>query len=204
MNAGSHRRSADRRALPASQRRYGLALAFALMWLSLPAASLAQQREDYSFEMPIEYASLGVGPQPALGHIRLQPGLEAARVTRAIIDALQAMQLSIVKPALDLDDPLPQRQPWETDVVEISAEQIESHNRATPAMALPQDRIFGLRYKGAYRIENRELRFTLTPVLMQRGVSGKFRKYDKAYSGMYFHGLLKTAMTAELASAHTP
>lgn len=204
MNACCHRACLQRASIHRRAAAPMAVLAFALAWLSLPVTSIAQQQEDYSFEMPIEYASLGVGPQPALGHIRLQPGLESARVTRAIIDALQAMQLSIVKPKLDLDDPLPQKKPWETDVVEISAAQVETHNRATPAMALPENRIYGLRYKGVYRIENRELRFTLMPELMHRGVSGKFRKYDKAYSGMYFHGLLKTAMTAELARAHGP
>lgn len=173
----------------------------ALAVACVPAAGAAQERKDYDFSMPIEYASLGVGPQPALGHIRLEPGLEAARVTRAIIDALQAMQLSIVKPRIDLDDPLPQKKEWETDVVEVAARDIEAHNRAAPAMALPGNRVYGLRYKGAYRIEQRELRFTLTPVLMHRGVSGKFRQYSQAYSGMYFHGLLKAAMAAELARA---
>lgn len=200
MNSGFPRRWSAR---AQRCRAFALKLSLALVLSAsiLPAASLAQPRENYSFAMPIEYASLGVGPQPALGYIRLEYGLENARVTRAIIDALQAMQLSIVEPKLDLDDPLPQRKEWATDVVEIGAQQVQAYNLKVPAMALQENKIYGLRYRGSYLIANRELRFNLTPELMHRGVSGKFRKYPDQYSGMYFHDLLKAAMAAELSKA---
>lgn len=176
-------------------------LAFIALLCLGAAAELAAQdkKDDYRFAMPIEYRSLGVGPQPALGHIPLEPGLEASKITRAILNSLQKMDMNIIKPKLDLDDPLPQRKEWTTDVVQISALQIQAHNQAAPGMKLPENHLYGLQYKGKYQIVNRELVFTLTPILMHRGAGGKFRSFNRPYSGMYFHNVLKTAMVIELA-----
>jgi hypothetical protein len=181
--------------------RRAVPLAFVLACLFPPIAAQAQSREDYSFKMPIEYPSLGVGPQLTLGYVRLTPGMETAQVTRAIIDALQKMQMSIDKPAIALDDPLPlpQKKEWETDLVKIEPEKIKRHNDLHPTMKLDTRHTFWLRYKGSYQIVDRELIFKLFPVLEHSAQLGRPRPYKKPYSGIYFRDLLQDSVKIELA-----
>jgi len=127
-----------------------------------------------------------MGPQPTIGILQLEAGEERSLVSRAILEALQLLRHSIVDPELSLDELLPAKEKWETDLVPLEAAEIAAYNRAAAGSRLPDDRLLGVVYSGRYEVEDKELRFELSAVLYQRGLKGKYRKYREPYDSAFF------------------
>jgi hypothetical protein len=151
-----------------------------------------------SFAVGFSYPSLAVGPQP-LGGIVVREGLEARTASDAILEAVQALQLSVVVPKLDAAGLIPAGARWETDVTPLAAEDVAEHNRRFPAMPLPLDRVYGLQYAGEYRIVGKELRFRLESILHERGTASRFRPYERGpYAGGFFFDRFKRLVQERL------
>lgn len=156
---------------------------------------------EESFAVPYSYKGFGAGPQPLLGVVELNEGSEARVVSRAVVEALQSFQLSIVDPPAQLDTILPPGKPWKTDIAPIKAEVIADYNRRFPQMALPVDRLYGIQYSGMYSIVEKEFRFRLESLLFQRGAASDYRPYSRRdYSGSFFFERAKALFLERLSS----
>jgi hypothetical protein len=151
--------------------------------------------------MVFEYPSFGAGTQPFLGSVVLAQGTEAMTASRAIIDSVQLLQHSIVEPPLQAGGAILAGQTWSTDTVEIDPKLVTEHNQAFPAMALPTDRQYGIKYSGTYVIENKQLAFKLQSFIYQRGTQSAFRPYDGPYSGAFFGQRLEKVIQGRLSTA---
>jgi hypothetical protein len=152
------------------------------------------------------YKGIGVGPQALAGMIVLERGMESRVASRAIIDAVQSLQLAFREPAsVGLDTLLPPGKSWTTDVLPIERASIVAYNEsATPRMAIPADRLYGVQYIGVYAIVDRELRFNIAAKLFQRGAASAERPYSRDYSGDWFVAQLRDAIRAKLTAAAAP
>jgi hypothetical protein len=156
---------------------------------------------EESFAVPYSYKGFGAGPQPILGVVELNEGSEARIASRAVVEAMQSFQLSIVDPPAQLDTILPPNKPWKTDIAPVKVEDIAEYNRRFPHMALPVDRLYGIQYSGMYTIVEKEFRFRLESILFQRGAASDYRPYSrKDYSGSFFFERAKALFLERLGS----
>ena len=132
-----------------------------------------------SFSVPFLYRGMGMGPEPLLGMVVVERGEEDRLVSRALLETMQAMQMSIVEPPASLEHLIPAGLTWKTGITVLDQGLIQQHNERFPHMALPTDRIYGLQYVGSYVIQNKEFRFRLESHLYHRGIGAEFRPYQK-------------------------
>jgi hypothetical protein len=187
-----------------SMDRFALALLFGALVIvaSFGTAAAADKKDQFRFSLPISYDAFGIGPQPTMSTVTLAQGQEPKKVTFALIQALQALHLSVVKPKdVDLSDPLPQNTRFATNTVPLTRQDIDEHNTQFPSAKMPTDRLYELEFQGRFKIVDRELVVELTPVLHYRGRIGKLRQYNNAFGGQFFHRKLKALLVAQLMQA---
>jgi hypothetical protein len=158
---------------------------------------------DGSLTVPFAYRGIGVGPSSMAGVIELERGMESRVASRAIIDAVQSLQLAFQEPAtVSLDTLLPPKTKWKTDVMPIERASMEAYNASVqPRMAVPLNRLYGVQYSGEYAVVERELRFNVSAKLYQRGAASADRPYGQDYSGAYFIKQLTDVIRTKLTSA---
>lgn len=157
----------------------------------------AQDTDAATLSIPFRYAGLGVGSGIVEGTVVLPDDAAAAFVSRAIVEALQEMQHSLIEPKRELGEPVPQDEPWWTDTVPIEQAAIQAHNEAFSGMILPT-RFYEIQYVGAYRLERRELLFFLSANLFERAAATEPRRYEADYSGDFFVAPLAEAIRGKL------
>lgn len=185
-------------------------VAVALLLVLGGCASAPDQRrgmgdggQSESMSVPFAYSGIGVGPSAMAGVIELERGMESRIASRAIIDAVQSLQLAFIEPTpVGLDTLLPPKKSWTTDVLPIERASIEAYNANAPArMTVPIDRLYSVQYTGEYAVVDRELRFNIAVKLFQRGAASAARPYARDYSGAYFIRQLTEAIRTKLIAA---
>ncbi|WP_020683952.1 hypothetical protein [Marinobacterium rhizophilum] len=151
------------------------------------------------FSIPFYYRGLGVAGQPRVGFVPLRHGEEGAVVTRALLESLQALEMSIVEPPIDLETLIQPEQTWKTGRTELPDAIITRHNEEYPDQAIPNNRIYAIEYEGRYKILPNEFRLDLASKLYHKGLGGDFRPFESAdYSSKFFMGLIQSGMRAYL------
>ncbi|CAN5309410.1 hypothetical protein BH10PSE4_BH10PSE4_14250 [soil metagenome] len=173
----------------------GLLAAGAIAMVAVPLA--AKPKPPPTLVVPFQYQGLGVGEGAVQGGIVLTKDSEATYVSRALVAALQDRQYSLVSPKLPVGAVVPQGKTWTSDIVPLSPDMIERHNGAYPSMSLPP-RYYSLQYYGEYRLERRELLFSISARLYERAAATEPRPYKKAYSGDFFVAPLAASLKARL------
>ncbi len=147
------------------------------------------------FSIPFYYRGLGVGGQPRVGFVPLRRGEEEAVVTRALLESLQDLEMSIVEPPVDLDTLIPPEETWKTGRTELPNDIIARHNQEYPALAVPNNRIYAIEYEGRYKILPNEFRLNMASRLYHKGLGGQFRPFESAeYSSEFFMELIQAGM----------
>jgi hypothetical protein len=147
------------------------------------------------FSIPFYYRGLGVAGQPRVGFVPLNRGEEEAVVTKALLESLQDLEMSIVEPPIDLDALIPPEETWKTGKTELSGEIITRHNQKHPDRAVPNNRIYALEYEGSYAIRRDEFRLNIASKLYHKGLGGQFRPFESAeYSSEFFMELIMAGM----------
>ena len=173
--------------------RVSLALA---IFISLLGGCASQHPVNLS--IPFRYEGLGAGANDVRNEIVLPVDRESTFISRAIVNALQELEFSVVEPDVELGSPLPQGKQFTTDTVPIRAAVIADHNiQHEGEMSLPP-RFYSLRYHGAYRLVDRDLVFELTAELYERAAATTSRLYTKSYSANFFIAPLGNAIKAKL------
>ena len=110
-------------------------------------------------------------------------------VSRALLEAMQEMEMSFVEPPTSLEQLIPAGKTWKTGITAIPERLIEQHNENHPDYALQTNRIYGIQYEGIYWVlhKEKEFRFILESHLYNRGLGAGFRPYKRNdYSGNFF------------------
>ena len=183
---------------PNRSSRHQLALAAAACLLGAPALSSAAPKDSPpALAVPFRYEGFGVGAGAVQDTLVLKQDSEAVVVSRALVNALQAHQLSVVKPTVGLGVPLPQNQAWESDVAPVPPELVAAYNRANPNLALGP-RKWSIQYSGQYKLERRQLLFSISAKLYEAGFSGPSKPYKGPYSGAFFVSQLTNTLQTKL------
>ena len=161
------------------------------------AATAAPKDSPPALAVPFRYEGFGVGAGLVQDTLILKQDGEAAVISRALVSALQAHQLSVVKPTVNLGVPLPQNQTWESDVAPVPPELVAAYNRANPNLALAP-RKWSIQYSGQYKLERRQLLVSISAKLYEAGFSGPSKPYKGAYSGAFFVSQLTDTLQAKL------
>lgn len=183
-------------------RMMSTALVFALILLAgcTTTSSFENLQDNESFSVDFEYKNLGAGASAVKDKIRLREGLESIKVSDALIQTLQGMNMSITQPNVNLGDEIPQSQSWKTDIVEIPMLSIVEHNLNSPPEELPLNRIYAVQYVGSYLVKEEVIRFKLQTFLFHKGSGNSSFKKSKRddYSSTYFLNQFKKVFEAKL------
>ena len=151
------------------------------------------------FSIPFQYRGLGVGGQPRAGFVPLNRGEEETVVSRALLEALQDLEMSVIEPPIDLVALIPPEETWKTARTGLSDQLIAQHNREYPDLAIPEDRLYAIEYEGIYRVVQNEFRFSMKSLLYHKGLGGQFRPFESAdYSSEFFMELIAAGMRSHL------
>ena len=176
--------------------RYTVVVALVAVMIS-GCATPPPKGEVVQLSMPFHYQGLGAGANPVDNSIELTEGTEADQVSRAIVEALQSLEYSLIEPALSLGKPIPQNTEWSSDRVPIAQREIATHNEKFPDWPLPP-RHYSVQYSGSYKLERRELIIRLSAHLFEGALASEPRPYRKDYSGNYFVHPLEEALKEKL------
>ena len=182
-----------------------LALVVGSQPLQARPAPSSQAQTVWAVQRPFRSDGAGVGGGDVLGQLRITPGAERAIASRALVDALQKMNLSVVRPQVELAGTIPPRREWESDIAELPRALIDGYNREASQLTLPVAR-YGIRFKGQHDVANSRFRYRMNALLFERGSVGSWRRVDDSrYVGGFFvghlAGLIDGALTRSATSA---
>lgn len=167
---------------------------------ALLAFSTAAAQERVA-RIPYDYlGGSGLGPEELLNKLLLKPGTESTVVSWALIQSVQAMQLSFadlrpVEPALE-----PGKWHSTGDAVPLKDDAIVRHNAEFAQLPLDTSLIYGLQIQARYTInEGQELMIASKAVLFSKGNNSPFKPFKKPYSGDFFVRDFLSATRARLA-----
>ena len=179
----------------------GLALSLLGPILALSSAPAFAEAGEPSLEMPFVIEGTGMGGGWAQGAVVIRAGTGGEVASYALVQALQAMGMSIVRPALAVGRPVPPGRPWTTDITVLPPSVIADYNRVHGALTLPAVR-YGLRYSGRFAVDHGRFRYVISAQLFQRGAlsSNWSRVKDDRYFGTFFVDRLTRIVAANLRS----
>jgi hypothetical protein len=174
----------------------GVPVALIVVGCMLAPHTFAQQKKD-SFRVSFTYGIKGLSGGSTFDRVVLVKGMEARDATIALIRAVQDLDFSIV--GADPSDPLSQGGDHNTDIVPIPDSILAEYQGSKDAIAVPNDRRYGLQYTLNYKVEGKALEFNVKAILFQRGsASAEWMLYRPPYSSKYFYDRLHAKILDEL------
>lgn len=178
-----------------------LALGLLAPILALSAAPTVANSQNPPFDVPFVIEGTGMGAGRIEDAIVIRAGTSDSVASYALVQALQTMGMSIVRPALTVGRPVPPRTTWATDITMLPSSVIGDYNRVNGAMTLPAAR-YGLRYSGQFVVDHGRFRYVVSAELFQRSAlsTNWSRVRDNRYFGNFFVDRLTSMIKANLHS----
>lgn len=185
--------------------RIGLYVAILLLsaGCAVTNAGLSPILENPSdFVVPLAFTDgLGVGAGAVEGAFEIGKDDVNKAASRAIVLALQELEISIQEPPLKAGELLPQRRKWVSDRAPVTASRIRDHNVSHPEMKLSEQFNYQIAYLGEYVVERNELIFRVSAQLYESAAAAGQREYKQPYSGRFFVDVLGKLIQSKLRGA---
>ena len=182
----------------------GLSLVAFAARAQLPNPPASQSHGIWALQKPFRSDGAGIGGDDVLGELIIAPGTERDVASRALVQALHQMHLSVVRPQMGLAGTIPPKRQWESDVAEVPRVLIDGYNREAPQLALPVAR-YGIQFKGEHDVSYSRFRYKVDALLFERGSVGPWHRVgDSRYVGDYFVGHLVSLIEGALTHNASP